>query len=73
MSFADFDALVRSAGKAHKTGWSTDLRLRVNQAVANAGTNVKAAGQAALDAGTADAYLAFLTDGLYVARARDCV
>jgi len=52
--------------------WSTDLRIAVNQTMPNAGPNVKAAAQAALDNGTVDAYLAYLNDGLYVARARDC-
>ena len=52
--------------------WSTDLRVAVNQVVTGAGAHVKAAGQKVLDDGTIDALLAFLNDGLYVARAQDC-
>ena len=52
--------------------WSTDLRIRVNQTMAaSTGTNVRAAAQAALDNGTIDVFLAFLNDGLYIARALD--
>jgi flagellar motor switch/type III secretory pathway protein FliN len=52
--------------------WSTDLRIAVNQTITGAGANVQAAAQAALDDGTIDAFLAYLNDGLYVARALDC-
>lgn len=51
--------------------WSTDLRIAVNQTVTGAGANVQAAAQEALDNGTIDAYLAYLNNGLYVARALD--
>jgi LPXTG-motif cell wall-anchored protein len=54
------------------TVWSTDLRLAVDQTTTGAGANVKAAAQTTLDEGTIDALLAYLNDGLYVARARDC-
>jgi LPXTG-motif cell wall-anchored protein len=52
--------------------WTIDLRVAVNQTMAGAGTNVRAAAQKALDTGNVDAYLAYLNDGLYVARALDC-
>ncbi|WP_317620683.1 LPXTG cell wall anchor domain-containing protein [Actinoplanes sp. KI2] len=59
-----------------KTGlskpWSTALRVAVDQTLTGAGTNVKAAAQKALDDETIDAYLAYLNDGLYAARALDC-
>ena len=52
--------------------WSMDLRIAVVQTLTGAGTNVKVAAQKVLDEGTIDAYLAYLNDGLYVARALDC-
>lgn len=54
--------------------WHIDLRIRVNQTVApvDTGPEVEDAGQKALDDGSVDAFLAYLNDGLYVARARDC-
>jgi LPXTG-motif cell wall-anchored protein len=59
-----------------KTGlqqaWTTDLRVWVVRALTGAGPHVKAAAQKALDNGGIDAFLAFLNDGLYAARALDC-
>ncbi|WP_433131604.1 ALF repeat-containing protein [Micromonospora sp. CA-240977] len=55
-----------------RTTWSTDLRIAVNRTMPNAGANVQAAAQEALDNGTIDAFLAYLNHGLYVARALDC-
>lgn len=52
--------------------WSTDLRVAVAQTLTGAGPHVNAAAQTALDEGTIDGYLAYLNDGLYVARALDC-
>ena len=52
--------------------WSTDLRISVGRTLTGAGANVKAAAQKTLDAGAIDAYLAYLNDGLYAARALDC-
>jgi len=52
--------------------WSTDLRISVVRTLTGGGANVKAAAQTALDAGAIDAYLAYLNDGLYAARALDC-
>ncbi|MBE1491023.1 LPXTG cell wall anchor domain-containing protein [Plantactinospora soyae] len=52
--------------------WSTDLRITVVRTLTGAGPNVKAATQKVLDEGTIDAYLAYLNDGLYAARALDC-
>ncbi|MER7282123.1 cell wall protein [Dactylosporangium sp. NPDC000244] len=52
--------------------WSTDLRIAVNRTMPNAGSHVQAAAQEALDNGTVDAFLAYLNDGLYIARALDC-
>jgi LPXTG-motif cell wall-anchored protein len=55
-----------------QTVWSTDLRVAVNQTMTGAGANVKAAGQEVLDDGTIDAFLAYLNNGLHVARELDC-
>ncbi|TYB37686.1 LPXTG cell wall anchor domain-containing protein [Micromonospora sp. AP08] len=55
-----------------QTAWSTALRVTVVRTLTGAGTNVKAAAQKALDDGTVDAYLAYLNNGLYAARALDC-
>lgn len=52
--------------------WSTALRVSVVRTLTDAGTNVKAAAQKALDAGGIDTYLTYLNDGLYVARELDC-
>ena len=52
--------------------WSTDLRVTVIRTLTGAGAKVKAAAQTALDEGTVDAYLAYLNNGLYAARAPDC-
>ncbi|MFC6021371.1 LPXTG cell wall anchor domain-containing protein [Plantactinospora solaniradicis] len=52
--------------------WSTDLRIMVVRTLTGAGANVKAATQKVLDDGATDAYLAYLNDGLYAARALDC-
>ena len=51
--------------------WSIDLRIAVNQTMPNAGSNVKAAAQEALDNETIDAYVAYLNEGLCIARALD--
>ncbi|MCW3818518.1 LPXTG cell wall anchor domain-containing protein [Micromonospora sp. DR5-3] len=55
-----------------QNAWSTALRVTVVRTLTGAGANVKAAAQKALDEGTVDAYLAYLNNGLYVARALDC-
>ncbi|WP_342750451.1 ALF repeat-containing protein [Pseudosporangium ferrugineum] len=55
-----------------KQAWTTDLRISVVRTLTNAGTNLKAAAQKALDTATIDAYLAYLNDGQYVARELDC-
>jgi LPXTG-motif cell wall-anchored protein len=52
--------------------WLTDLRITVGQTMTGAGANVKAAAQKVLDEEAVDAYLAYLNDGLYAARALDC-
>lgn len=53
--------------------WTGDLRLAVDQTFTTAGPHEKAAAQAVLDAPTTtDGYLAYLNDGMYVARALDC-
>ena len=44
----------------------------MDQTLTGAGTNVKVAAQNVLDDGTIDAYLAYLNNGLYVARSLDC-
>ncbi|MEV4626583.1 LPXTG cell wall anchor domain-containing protein [Micromonospora sp. NPDC049523] len=59
-----------------KTGmqnaWSVDLRINVVRTLTGAGPYVEEATQTVLKNGTIDAYLAYLNDGLYVARAQDC-
>ncbi|MET8372019.1 LPXTG cell wall anchor domain-containing protein [Micromonospora profundi] len=55
-----------------QTVWTTDLRIEVGQTMTGAGVNVRAAAQKTLDAGTVDAFLAYLNDGVYAARALDC-
>ncbi|MGC5305635.1 LPXTG cell wall anchor domain-containing protein [Micromonospora zamorensis] len=52
--------------------WLTDLRVSVGRTMVNAGDNVDAAAQKVLDEAAVDAYLAYLNDGVYVARALDC-
>lgn len=52
--------------------WSTALEISVVRTLTGAGANVSAAAQKALDDRAIDAYLAFLNDGLYAARALDC-
>ncbi|MGW0216103.1 LPXTG cell wall anchor domain-containing protein [Micromonospora chokoriensis] len=52
--------------------WSTALRVAVVRTLTGAGDNVRAATQKVLDNGDTDAYLAYLNDGLYTARALDC-
>jgi LPXTG-motif cell wall-anchored protein len=55
-----------------RNAWTTDLRISVLRTLTGAGANVKAAAQKVLDDGDIDAYLAYLNDGLYAARALDC-
>ena len=55
-----------------QNAWSTDLRISVGRTLTGAGANVQAAAQKTLGAGTIEAYLAYLNDGLYAARALDC-
>ncbi|UQU66545.1 ALF repeat-containing protein [Couchioplanes caeruleus] len=55
-----------------QTAWLTGLRVSVVRTLTGAGTNVRAAAQKVLDDGTVDAFLAYLNDGLYAARALDC-
>ncbi|MDG4825181.1 LPXTG cell wall anchor domain-containing protein [Asanoa sp. WMMD1127] len=55
-----------------QSAWSADLRLAVFRTLTDAGTNVQAAADDALKAGTIDAYLAYLNVGLWDARALDC-
>lgn len=55
-----------------QNAWSVDLRISVVRTLTGAGANVKAAAQEVLDDGTIDAYLAYLNNGLYDARALDC-
>jgi len=52
--------------------WSIDLRISVTRTLTDAGTNVKAAARKVLGQETVDAYLAYLNDGQYAARALDC-
>ncbi|MEV4277184.1 LPXTG cell wall anchor domain-containing protein [Actinoplanes xinjiangensis] len=52
--------------------WTHDLRISVGWTMTNAGTNVKAAANKALDGDSFEATLAYLNKGLYAARALDC-
>lgn len=52
--------------------WWIDMRIKVNQKMANGGANVKEAAQEVLNISSMDAFLAFLNDGLYAARELDC-
>jgi hypothetical protein len=56
-----------------QVAWTIDLRIAVLRAKGdpNAGANVQAAAQRALDNGSTDTLLTFLNHGLYVARALD--
>lgn len=59
-----------------KTGmekvWFDDLLVLVTQTMTGGGANVKAAASKTLDEGTIEASLAYLNNGLYVAREKDC-
>ncbi|MET8906414.1 LPXTG cell wall anchor domain-containing protein [Micromonospora sp. NPDC004551] len=55
-----------------QNAWSTDLRITVVRTLTGAGANVKAAAQKVLDDGAIDAFLTYLNNGLYDARALDC-
>ncbi|MDG4828284.1 ALF repeat-containing protein [Solwaraspora sp. WMMD1047] len=68
-SVADLREFLRSDVRA---AWTADLRITVTRTLTDAGTNVRAAADEALRAGTIDAYLAYLNDGLYAARELDC-
>src|SRR6185312_3088091 len=52
--------------------WEVDLRIKVGQTMTGAGPNVKKAAQTTLDDGSVDAFLAYLNEGVYAARALDC-
>ncbi|SDT72966.1 LPXTG cell wall anchor domain-containing protein [Actinoplanes derwentensis] len=58
--------------KSMYSAWTVDLRIAVGRTTVDAGTNVQAAAQKALNDGGIDVSLAFLNEGLYVARALDC-
>ncbi|MFY1597410.1 LPXTG cell wall anchor domain-containing protein [Micromonospora sp. WMMD737] len=55
-----------------QNAWSTSLRITVVRTLTGTGANVRAAAQKVLDDGSVDAYLAYLNNGLYAARAIDC-
>lgn len=55
-----------------QNAWATALRVTVTRTLTDAGVNVRAAAQETLKEVTVEAYLAYLNDGLYVARALDC-
>lgn len=59
-----------------KTGihatWSTDLAIKISQAMTAGDTNVDVTAQEVLDTSSMDAHLAFLNDGLYAAHELDC-
>jgi LPXTG-motif cell wall-anchored protein len=51
---------------------TADLRIAVGRTMTDAGANVQAAAQKALNSGTINASLAYLNEELYAARALDC-
>ncbi|MFI5845902.1 LPXTG cell wall anchor domain-containing protein [Catenuloplanes sp. NPDC051500] len=55
-----------------QNAWSVALRVTVTRTLTNAGPAVKAAAQTVLRTGTVDIYLAYLNEGVYVARELDC-
>jgi LPXTG-motif cell wall-anchored protein len=58
--------------KGMQSAWTVALRISVGRTMTDAGAHVQAAAQTVLDKGTIDAYLAYLNEGLYAARALDC-
>ncbi|GAA3344450.1 hypothetical protein GCM10020358_47750 [Amorphoplanes nipponensis] len=66
----DLRAFLKTGVRA---AWTTDLRISALRTLNDdAGANVKAAAQKALDSGTIEDLLAYLNEGLYAARALDC-
>ncbi|MFD6259708.1 LPXTG cell wall anchor domain-containing protein [Micromonospora chalcea] len=63
---------LRAYLKNVENRWATALRVRIGQTMTRAGTNVRAAAQKVLDSPSVEAYLAYLNNGLYEARALDC-
>jgi hypothetical protein len=63
-------AFLREGWRTH---WTMDLRVTVLRTLGDpdAGANVRAAAQEALDDGSIDTFLTYLNHGLYVARALD--
>ncbi|GAA4606201.1 LPXTG-motif cell wall-anchored protein [Actinoplanes octamycinicus] len=55
-----------------QNAWWTSLRIAVLRTLRDTGANVQATAQKVLDTEALDAYLAYLNDGLYAARALDC-
>ncbi|SNY14815.1 LPXTG cell wall anchor domain-containing protein [Paractinoplanes atraurantiacus] len=59
--------------KGWLAAWAHDLRISIGRTMGDdAGANVKAAANKVLDGESYDAYLAYLNEGLYDARALDC-
>ncbi|MBB2944812.1 LPXTG-motif cell wall-anchored protein [Actinoplanes lutulentus] len=58
--------------KGVQTAWTVALRISVNRTMTDAGANVQAAAQKVLGNGTIDAFLTYLNEDLYTARALDC-
>ncbi|MFD6612161.1 LPXTG cell wall anchor domain-containing protein [Micromonospora chalcea] len=63
---------LRAYLKNLENRWATALRVRIGQTMTGAGPNVRAAAQKVLDSPSVEAYLAYLNNGLYEARALDC-
>ncbi|MBC8992190.1 ALF repeat-containing protein [Micromonospora chalcea] len=63
---------LRAYLKNVENRWATALRVSIGQTMTGAGPNVRAAAQKVLDNPSVDAYLAYLNNGLYEARALDC-
>ncbi|MCF0094453.1 LPXTG cell wall anchor domain-containing protein [Micromonospora sp. MH99] len=69
---ASSDDLRAFLKKDVQTVWSIDLRISVGRTMTGAGPKVKEAAQTTLDDGSVDAFLAYLNEGVYAARALDC-
>ncbi|MEU4661333.1 LPXTG cell wall anchor domain-containing protein [Micromonospora chalcea] len=63
---------LRAYLKNVENRWATALRVSIGQTMTGAGPNVRAAAQKVLDNPSVEAYLAYLNNGLYEARALDC-
>lgn len=73
LRFGSADEIRAFLQESWQIHWTIDLRVKVlrTKGDPNAGANVRAAAQEALNDGTVDTFLTYLNHGLYVARALD--